>query len=584
MNAVYSALKSNKTLFSGFAQNLNNLLRREPVKSKTVNTTTQLVLQLDFRTNQALGDSKLRNPNFKDNYDKYASYVVKFRVEGTDTYFDIFGYNKNIYNGQNRLSTEKVATVKVKGKKFDIAEIINAINKSSYNTGFTIGDGNKNLSESEVDTAIKDNKVVMQFIQIKTDEDKRTIYYNEPNDYELVFKTINRIKNLDLGDLDAKIRQHLAFKNGIYLNDIGGKYKVGASTENSEQSTPWRVAVGSQESNLPIMTDIRAMASSVFALNTTFDNTVAETNPEPTPPIDPETKIYSFTDLSLDKDTVLLKEEGDDFYNVSGELKLKDDNISITNINFKNKVLIDSDGNEYTFDGNITNFKVKQVSAIDNSEILILQKNLLNLLDEELDSSTGYSDIIQDLVDANLSKDEFINRVILAINKLLEDKELTFNSLEPNFKTKSSQESDNRYGRNTNLIKEELAKQNITVDSLIEPKIFESDAVDSYIIIEENSSTKLIRVINGTVYIEDINKIWDNFIIAEMKMRVKSQTNDVYKNILALIKTESYGNILEYLIENFFNDELGEFIDPIIEELYNALDEVNNKMINTKVC
>lgn len=100
-------------------------------------------------------------------------------------------------------------------------------------------------------------------------EDSQTkIYYNKPNDYDLIYSTLNNIKGLDFNVLEEKLRNHNSFVGGIYANDYGGTYKVGNTQDDNSGKTPWRMPkLRSNDSMLPFVSQVVGMKAGVYELS-----------------------------------------------------------------------------------------------------------------------------------------------------------------------------------------------------------------------------------------------------------------------------------------------------------------------------
>ena len=242
MGALYHCFTEigNEKWMQGFTENIFKLLRKGAVKSKSTDSVVQPGLKIKIGNSQ---------------------YIAKFDDSG---YYDVYKFN----NWESKLG-EKQGSVKASGitlKLFELAQIIKS-----------------DLTPEEFDQQVKDRKIEFSILKISTKKegDISKTWYDMADDYDYIFGLLNGIGGLDLAILDEHLKDTY-FKNGIYLNDAGGNYQVGADeNSNDETRTTWRVHDTNKTSNR--CASIAGFVSSNFELAHEFNVTIDPENNDEEP-------------------------------------------------------------------------------------------------------------------------------------------------------------------------------------------------------------------------------------------------------------------------------------------------------------
>ncbi len=355
LNALYTSLRKleteDPTWLTGFTNNIIHSIYREPRQSKTTGSKTQIGLRIDFRKN--------------DNYKEYESFFVKYRADGKKGYLDIYQYNPKAKT-KDRLKLFDTIEATGVDNKFDT--IINTINRK-------IG---SNLKKSKkISELLDDNDVIIQFLQEAVSE-TGGIFYNEPNDYDYIFATLNNIKRLDFNKIEEKFRENKQFKHGIYVNDKGTIYQVGAKKGSDESSeTVWRKTNLTTSAQIQLMSNIANITASAFTLSRDFtkssspiNTTVNDDTIVPTPVVNNKEKISKFREnlvssletYNVDLDSNIIDRVISKYENEEDAEKLIIDELN--KIVYKKDLILEDDGQISVIDNPNKFYKLKIHKAL----------------------------------------------------------------------------------------------------------------------------------------------------------------------------------------------------------------------------
>lgn len=436
LNGLYTSFRSlankgHSDWLRSFTNNIFRQINQLPHEAKKIDTEVQMGLRVDFEL-----DKKKTSPNWnsRQEYDNnHLSYWVRFAEDDNKNQFwEIYQYDTNKFTlGQ---FVDKIPAV---GVDLPFDNIINAINKSSFNEGAKKSDTISNLLNS--------NRVVLRLLTHKTinkdNNSSRRQFFNEPSDYDLFGNTLN-IANLNFNLLEEEFRKNNMFKYGIYLNDKGENYQVGNNREtNDSNKTAWRTVGIKSSEGLPIMSNIAEITSSAFSINSEYTFSEETGEPEEAPevivaPDADEVKGKEFIRINISEDAKLTKDSTSKYYTVVTPIKITADwqkqhsgidgeysDSELDKINESGTEIILKNGTRYNLSGDdIIDISRFSIDVSDDTEILKFKENLLSLL-----INYNVSDKINDLIEKYKNDDNAIEKIISELNEILPEEDLKLN-------------------------------------------------------------------------------------------------------------------------------------------------------------
>lgn len=403
LNAVYNGLLSQKeehpNWYSGFTTNLIKALYKTPKKSKSTESFTQMGLRIDFKKILSKEEKDaIKGLTGEDLYNAtHSSYFVKYFVDGdNEGYLNIYQF---IREGKNRgrLSNKPLASIPAKGINNPIEDLVNTING--------LPDNVKTKKSSPLKNLLQHNEVVISLLQEATNGN--STYYNEPDDYDYLVMPFNHIANLDFNVIDKEIRKNDEFKNGIYINDRGGRYKVGNQDRYNSDDTPWRESDVVDSSNIPLMANIAGILGSTFELNNDIEfKEVAK-------PKEIEREVITINNTNGG----ILIDENNEWYKLSDPIFIPELNTNLIKISKVDSVGLLETGDEIEI-ANSDILAQFTITTGEDPDMLTFKNKLLNLQIVE-DRFTISEEEINELIDKNKYNPDYKEIIIDTINNRL---------------------------------------------------------------------------------------------------------------------------------------------------------------------
>lgn len=508
LNAVYNGFLNQKdehpSWYSGFTTNLIKSIYKTPKKSKSTESFTQMGLRIDFRKVLTEDEKQaLKGLTGEDLYNAtHLSYFVKYFVDSkNEGYLNVYQFTRESKN-RGRLNDEPLTSIQAKGIDNPIEALINIIND--------LPDNIKAKKSSPLQSLLQHNEVVISLLQEA--KSGSSTYYNEPDDYDYLVMPFNHITNLDFNVIDREIRNNDEFKNGIYVNDRGGRYKVGHNDKYDSNDTPWRESDIVDSSNIPLMANIAGILGSTFELNNDVEFK------EIVKPKEIEREIISVNNT----DGNVLIEENNEWYKLSNPIFIPEVNANLIKVSKVDQIGLLDNGNEVEIaNPNIlTQFKI---FIGEDPDILEFKNKLLNLQASE-DRFTVSEEEIDELIDKSKYNSEYKEIIINEINNRLPFGNISLNDIgELVFST----------DRNKTLLNK-LKSKGINIKSIISEGKSDPDNEGRYIIryidSEDNEHNGVIRPDSTGNYFTSLTILDENGKVVDYRKLIANNINRLTNN------------------------------------------------------